>query len=85
MEKAPRAEFSASPVLVGDMIYVPSETGETFIFRANPHKFDEVAINKLGDRAMSSPTICGSRIYLRVAEQVDGKRQEMLYCLGKEK
>jgi hypothetical protein len=29
-----------------------------------------------------TPAVCGSRIYHRVAQQVDGQRQEMLYCLG---
>ncbi len=59
-------EFSASPVLVGDMIYATSETGETFVYRADPSKFEQIAVNKLGDEAMASPTICGSRIYLHV-------------------
>ena len=78
-------EFTASPVLVGDKIYATSESGETFIFRADPSKFEQIAANQLGDEAMASPTICGSRIYLHVGEEVDGKRQEMLYCLAKPK
>lgn len=77
-------EFSASPVLVGDVLYATSEKGETFVFRANTEKYEEIAVNKLGDLALASPTICGSRIYLRVVEQVDGEPQEMLYCLGKQ-
>jgi outer membrane protein assembly factor BamB len=76
--------FSASPVLVGDMIYATSENGETFIYRADPSKFERIAANKLGDQAMGSTTICGSRVYMRVVEQVDGRRQEMLYCLAKQ-
>jgi hypothetical protein len=78
-------EFSASPVLVGDTIYATSENGETFVYRADPSKFEQIAANKLGDQAMGSTTICGSRIYMRVAEQVDGRRQEMLYCLAMQK
>ncbi len=77
-------EFSASPVLVGDVIYASNENGETFVYRADAEKFEQLAVNKLGDEALASPTICGSRIYLHVVEEVDGKRQEMLYCLGKE-
>lgn len=76
-------EFSASPVLVNDTIYATSENGETFVFRADPAKFEQIAVNKLGDHAMASPSICGGRIYMRVTEEVDGKQQEMLYCLGK--
>ena len=66
-------EFSASPVLVGDTIYATNENGETFVYRADPDKFEQIAVNKLGDQAMASTTICGSRIYMRVVEQVDGQ------------
>lgn len=76
-------EFSASPVLVGDTIYATSENGETFIYRADPTRFEQLAVNKLGDQAMASTTICGGRIYMRVVEQVDGEPQEMLYCLAR--
>jgi outer membrane protein assembly factor BamB len=78
-------EFSASPVLVGNTIFATNENGETFVYRADPKKFEQIAVNKLGDQVMASAAICGSRIYMRVAEQVDGKRQEMLYCLAKQK
>ncbi|MGD9720156.1 MAG: PQQ-binding-like beta-propeller repeat protein [Pirellulales bacterium] len=78
-------EFSASPVLVGDTIYATNENGETFVYRADPDKYEQIAVNQLGDEAIASTTICGGRIYLRVVEQVDGRRQEMLYCLAKQK
>jgi outer membrane protein assembly factor BamB len=77
-------DFSASPVLVGDKIYATSEAGEIFVYRADPSKFEQLAVNKLGDQAMASPTICGGRIYMRVAEQLDGQRQDMLYCLARQ-
>lgn len=74
-------EFSASPVLVDDTIYATNESGETFVYRADPTKYEQIAVNKLGDHVMASSTICGSRIYMRVVEQVDERPQEMLYCL----
>jgi len=77
-------EFSASPVLVDDIIYATNESGETFVYRSNPSKYEPIAVNKLGDHLMASSTICGSRIYMRVVEQVDGRPQEMLYCLAKQ-
>ena len=40
-------------------------------------------MNKLGDDVYATPVVCGDRIYMRVASQVNGKRQEMLYCIGK--
>ena len=57
--------------------------GRTFIFKATPKGFDLVGDNKLGDEVLSTPAICGNRIYMRVAIQQKGQRQEMLYCLGK--
>jgi outer membrane protein assembly factor BamB len=77
-------DFSASPVLVDDRIYATNDSGETFVYRANPEKYEELAVNKLGDQAVSTTTICGGRIYLHVIEQVDGQPQEMLYCLARQ-
>lgn len=75
--------ISASPVLVGDTIYQSNEKGTTFVFKANPEKYEQVATNRLGDESFASPAICGGRIYLRVAENSGSNRQEYLYCLGK--
>ena len=74
--------FSASPVLVGNKIYATNEAGQTFVFQADSQKFTQIASNKLGDEAFATQVICGGRIYARVAKQVDGKRQEVLFCLG---
>jgi outer membrane protein assembly factor BamB len=74
--------FTASLVLVGDNLFGTNESGTTFIFKASPEKLELVGENQLGDEAYATPSICGSRIYVRVVENVDGKRQEMLYCLG---
>lgn len=74
--------FTASPVLVGDQIYATNESGKTFIFKASPKAFELVGQNDLGGEVMATPTICGNRIYVRVATQQKGKRQETLYCLG---
>ncbi len=73
--------FSASPVLVGDLIFATNEAGLTFVYRASPEGYTEVAQNKLGDEVFATPTICGSRIYMRVAEHEADGRQEFLYCL----
>jgi outer membrane protein assembly factor BamB len=75
-------QFTASPVLVGEHIYATSEVGRTFIFQASPDAFTMVADNQLPGEVLASPTICGNRIYLRIGTRQDGRRQEMLYCLG---
>ena len=74
--------FSSSPVMVGDLIYASNEEGETYIFKASAEKLEIVATNKLGTSVFSTPAICGSRLYNRVAVEKDGKRQEFLFCIG---
>jgi hypothetical protein len=75
--------FSASPVLVGDLIFATNESGRTFLFKATPDAFNLVGQNQLGDEVLATPAICGERIYMRVATTDRGRRQEMLYCLGR--
>ncbi len=66
-------KFSASPVLAGEYLYVPSEDGKTFVLRASD-KFAVVAVNDLGDGGFATPVICGGRVYLRTNHR--------LYCFG---
>ena len=75
--------FTASPVLVGEAIYATSETGRTFIFKATPAGLDVIGENQLANEAMATPTICGGRIYMRLAVNEQGRRQEVLVCVGK--
>jgi len=74
--------FTSSPVLVGNLIYATNETGETFVFQASPSDFKGVAENQLGNEVYATPAICGNEIFTRVAFHRDGRREEMLYCLG---
>ena len=74
--------FSASLVLVGDDLLAVNESGEAFIFKADPAQYRPVAENRLGDEVFATPAVCGGRIYHRVAEFIGQDRQEMLYCLG---
>lgn len=76
--------FTASLVLVGENIFATNESGQTFVFQANPTRFQRVAENKLGDEVYATPAICGGRIYMRVVEHSGEQRQEMLFCLGNE-
>jgi len=76
--------FSASPILVGDRIYVVNEDGEATIFRASPDGYHELGKNKLGDEVYATPIICGNHIYLRVAHFEADQRREVLYCIGTE-
>ena len=70
-------------MLVEDNLFATNEAGTTFVFKADPARFQMVAENQLGEEAFATPTICGSRIYLRVARYDGQQRKESLYCLGK--
>lgn len=74
--------FSASPVLIGDHIFATSEAGKTYIFTASPAGFELLGENQLGSDVFATPTFVGNRIYMRVANQHDGKREESLYAIG---
>ena len=75
---------SVSPVLAGGNIYISTERGKTFVFAANPRKFQAVSTNQLGQEAFASPAFLGNQIFTRVADRAKGQRQEYLYCLGDE-
>ncbi|MFM7843781.1 MAG: PQQ-binding-like beta-propeller repeat protein [Planctomycetota bacterium] len=77
--------FSASLVQVGDLLYATNESGTIFLFKANPQEFQLVGQNQLGDEVYATPSICGGRIYHRVAEIKGDQRQEVLYCIGEAK
>lgn len=73
--------FSASPVLVGDVIYATNESGETFLFQANPAKYVGLGRSKLGREVFATPVFCDGAIYYRCTESGEGERREMLYCI----
>lgn len=75
---------SASPILANGNIYLVNERGTLYVYKAQPTRFELVARNQLGDEAFATPSICGGRIYMRVASTADGRRQETLYCIGTE-
>jgi len=75
--------FSASPVLANGNIYATNEAGETHVFRARPDKLETLGVNTLGDEAFATPSLCGDRIYLRIASGTGDDRREKLVCVGR--
>ena len=65
--------FSSSPILVGERLYVTSESGRTYVLNTG-RKFDVVARNDLNDRVLATPAVSGGQIFLRTDRH--------LYCLG---
>ena len=63
----------ASPVAVGDRIYIPGREGTTLVIKAGRH-FDVLASNRLDDGFDASPAVAGDELYLR--------GQNYLYCIA---
>ncbi len=75
-------KVSASPVLAGGHIYISGENGKTWVFRADPDRFELVAENQLGNTAYATPTFVRNKIIARVASGTGNDKQEYLYCIG---
>jgi outer membrane protein assembly factor BamB len=65
--------FSASPVEAGGLIYLPGESGVTFVLRGGD-RFELVARNDLGAPILASPAAVDNRLFLRT--------QTELVCIG---
>ncbi|HUG89984.1 MAG TPA: PQQ-binding-like beta-propeller repeat protein, partial [Planctomycetaceae bacterium] len=66
-------KFSASAVAAEGRVYVTSEEGVTFVFKAGP-RFELLARNELGERCLASPAVSGGSILIRTEMQ--------LFCLA---
>jgi outer membrane protein assembly factor BamB len=69
----PTGESWSSLVLSGDRLYLPNQSGETFVFRASP-EFELIAVNSLDEMTNSSLAVSKGRIFLRT--------HEALWCIG---
>lgn len=74
--------YRASPLLCDGKVYVTDMTGKTTIFAANPRKFERIAENQLGSEGWASPAVSNGELFLRTADDVNGRRQEWLYCIA---
>ncbi len=73
--------YSSSPLLVGDRIYIMNERGEAFTFQATPDQFIELGRGKIGDEGFATPAVVGDTLYLRTAREESNGRQEYLIAL----
>lgn len=61
----------SSMTMSGDgMIYLLNQSGDTFVFRPSPEKYDEVARNSLGEMTNSSVVIAQGKIVIRTHEAI---------------
>ena len=72
-----KGESWSSMLLAGDRIYIPNQSGDTFVVRAAP-KFELIATNPL-DRALTNSSLAASdgQLFLRTHQH--------LWCIGKKK
>ncbi len=59
--------YSASPILVNDRIYLTNEAGKTTVV-AIGDEYDEIATCDLGERTLASPAVAGNAIIMRTAD-----------------
>ena len=71
---AAKGEIWGSAILVGENIYVVNQSGDTFVFRANPEKLDLITTNPLGDMSNSTPAVSDEQIFIRT--------HRALWCIG---
>jgi outer membrane protein assembly factor BamB len=74
--------FSASPVAINGLIYVPDLRGNTYVFEATESGLKTVATNQLGDDSYASPAIVDGQIFLRVGFGRGPQRTEKLICIS---
>ena len=65
-------KFSASPILVGGLIYARNEAGKTYVVKADS-SLEVIAENELGDGGFASPAMCGDQVFIRTLTK--------LYCI----
>jgi outer membrane protein assembly factor BamB len=69
-----RDNFSSSPIVAGDRIYMTREDGTTFVL-ATGDEFKLLVENKLGEFTLATPVFNNEQVLIRTFEH--------LYCIGK--
>ncbi|GAA5510538.1 PQQ-binding-like beta-propeller repeat protein [Novipirellula caenicola] len=75
--------ISASPLLVGDKIYIASEAGMIYVVAATPNRFDLLSENPSGDSIFATPVAIDDRLLIRTGIGVGDDRNEYLIAIGK--
>jgi len=64
-----RHDFSSSPVIAGDHVYLTREDGTTFVIR-HADSFDLVATNPVDSATVATPVFAHGRIFLRTYDAI---------------
>jgi outer membrane protein assembly factor BamB len=65
----------SSLVLAGDKLYGVNQGGDTFVFKADPAKFELLATNSLGEKVIGSIAVSDGLLFIRGYQN--------LWCIGK--
>jgi outer membrane protein assembly factor BamB len=69
------AEFTSSPSLVGDHVYLIGKKGKGWVGKVTREGWEKVAENDLSEKCVASPAMQDGRLYLR--------GEKHLFCIGK--
>jgi outer membrane protein assembly factor BamB len=74
--------FSGSPILCQEKIYVSDLSGNGYVFKASGEQYELIAKNQLGDDCYASPAVAGDAILFRVGVGDGAERKEKLICIA---
>lgn len=74
--------FSSSPILVGDRIYVSDLSGNTYVFQANGDDYEQISKNQVGSDCYASPAVADGSLFYRVGFGDGEQRTEKLICIS---
>lgn len=66
--------FWGSIVMAAGRLYVTNQEGETYVFEPNPERYEELAVNALGEATNATPAFSDGQAFIRT--------RAALYCLG---
>ena len=62
--------FRASAVLAGGRVYATNEQGRTFVFKAEPGSYQELARNDLDEFVYATPAVAGGSVFVRTKSRL---------------
>lgn len=65
MDRSVRGDYWASIIRVGDLLYATNQDATTVVFKANPERFEQVAVNHLKERCNATPSVADGFLYFR--------------------
>ncbi|MFQ5732350.1 MAG: PQQ-binding-like beta-propeller repeat protein [Planctomycetaceae bacterium] len=72
-QRMPGGGSWGSILSAGGRLYVTNQKGNTIVFAPNPNRYEELAVNTLGEPSNSTPAIADGQVFLRTSKA--------LYCI----